>query len=102
MKGKLIMNDEVMLTTINNPFNPFSEFDNWLSFDYRNGTDCCGKVARIAKTTNALTDELNDIEIEKAMDSIVESMPSVYIKLHKSTADSTIKTLLSKASELTI
>lgn len=96
------MSDEVMLTTINNPFNPFTEFDNWLSFDYRNGTDCCGTVARIAKTTNALTDELNDIEIEKAMDSIVESMPGVFIKLHKSTADSILKSLSSKADSVAV
>ena len=87
------MNDEVMLTTVNNPFNPFTEFDNWLNFDYKNGTDCCGTVARIANCTNALSDELNDIEIEKAMDSIVELMPGIYVKLHKSTADSVIKSL---------
>ena len=87
------MSDEVMLTTVNNPFNPFTEFDNWLNFDNLNGTDCCGTLARIANCTNALSDELNDIEIEKAMDSIVDSMPGLYVKLHKSTADSTIKSL---------
>ena len=87
------MNDEVMLTTVNNPFNPFTDFDNWFNFDNLNGTDCCGTIARIANCTNALSDELNDMEIEKAMDSIVDAMPGLYVKLHKSTADSTIKSL---------
>ena len=84
-------NDEVMLTTFNNPFNPFKQFNDWLNFDYRNGTDCCGTVARLSMCTNALSDELNDTEIERAMDSIVELMPTVFVKLHKSNADETIK-----------
>ena len=92
-------NDEVMLTTIDNPFNPFTQFDNWLNYDYLNGTDCCGKIARIAKCSEALSDELNDIEIERAMDSIVDSMPGYFIKLHKSTADQTIKSLQSQLAK---
>jgi hypothetical protein len=92
-------NDEVMLTTINNPFNPFTQFDNWLNFDYMNGTECCGMIARIAKCSEALSDELNDIEIEKAMDSIVDSMPGYFIKLHKSNADQTINSIQSQIAK---
>lgn len=96
------MNDSVMLTTINNPFNPFTDFDSWLNFDYKNGTDCCGKVARLSHCTNALSDELNDIEIERAMDSIVEMFPGLYVKLHKSTADETIKRLQNSLEDIAV
>lgn len=90
------MADEVMLTTVNNPFNPFNDFDSWLNFDYKNGIDCCGTLARVAKTSNALSDELNEVEIEAAMDSLVDSMPTVFVKLHKSNADQTIKAMQEK------
>ena len=88
--------DEVMLTTINNPFNPFTEFENWLSFDFISGTNCCGALAKVAKCSNALSDEVNDQEIERAMDSIVDAIPTLYVKLHKSTADKTIKEMQDK------
>ena len=88
--------EEVMLTTINNPFNPFTEFENWLSFDFLSGTNCCGALASIAKCSNALSDEVNNEEIERAMDSLVFSVPTFFVKLHKSTADQTIKEFQSK------
>ena len=84
--------NNVMLTTIDNPFNPFKQFDNWLNHDLKAGHDTCGKLARVAKTSNALSDDLNDEEISKAMDSLVETCPGFFIKLHESTADETIKT----------
>ena len=90
------MNDEVMLTTVNNPFNPFTQFESWFAFDRQTGTDCCGRLARIAHCTNALSDELNDDEIEAAIDSLVENVPGFFVKLHKSNADQTIKTFQSQ------
>lgn len=81
----------VMITTIDNPFNPFKQFDDWLNHDLKHGTDTCGKLARIAKTSNALSDSLNDEEIEQAMDSLIETCPGFFVKLYENTADQTIK-----------
>jgi hypothetical protein len=85
------MAKEIMLSTTNNPFNPFTEFNSWFNFDLKNKTDCCGMIGRIAQCSNALSDELNDVEIEAAIDSIVESMPTIYVKLYKENADEVIK-----------
>lgn len=38
---------EVLLTTVDNPINPFVDFDAWLSEDLRLGHDTCGLIARL-------------------------------------------------------
>ena len=37
MKGVSVMESEYMLTTIDNPFNPFTNFDDWYAFDTSKG-----------------------------------------------------------------
>lgn len=63
---------KVMLTTYDNPFNPFEQFDSWFLFDVEKGHDSCGLLGRIARTSDQLTDEENDEEIERAIDQIVK------------------------------
>lgn len=61
-----------MLTTIDNPFNPFSQFDEWLQFDISKGHYSLGYLGRIAKTSEQLSDEENNNEIERAIDEIID------------------------------
>ena len=61
-----------MLTTIDNPFNPFEDFDSWLQFDIEKGYYSCSYLARIAKTSDQLSDYENNLEIERAIDEIIE------------------------------
>ena len=73
-----------MLTTIDNPFNPFTQYDEWLSFDEQSGYYTNGYLARIANTTPAMTDEETDKAIENAMDEIIRIDPfGLYIKINK-------------------
>lgn len=59
------------LTTIDNPFDPFEQFDQWFLFDIEKGYNSCAYLARIAKTSEQLSEvEYND-EIERAIDEIV-------------------------------
>lgn len=62
----------VMLTTIDNPYNPKTQFDEWYNFDVQHGYNTCSYLARIARTSPDLGDDLNDKEVENAIDSIVE------------------------------
>lgn len=61
-----------MLTTVDNPFDPFKDFDNWFNFDIEKGYNTCSYLARIAKTSDQLSDYENDLEIERAIDEIIE------------------------------
>lgn len=70
------------LTTFDNPFNPFTNFDDWLLFDNDKGYCSCDYLSRISKTSEALTDEENDDEIERAIDEIIALDPfNIYKKV---------------------
>ena len=73
------MNDQdIMLTTFDNPFDPFEDFDRWWKQDLLLGHDCCGRLAREAMIRNVASDELNDQETIRAMKEIVEQEPMIY------------------------
>lgn len=71
-----------MLTTIDNPYDPFNEFDNWIQFDLDKGYDCSGYLARIARTSDQLSDEENEQEVERAIDEIIKyDFMNLYVKV---------------------
>lgn len=72
----------VMLTTIDNPFNPFTEFNDWYNFDVTEQHFSSQLLARVARVSDGLTDLQNDQEIERAIDIIVEMNP-IYKKAVK-------------------
>ena len=59
------------LTTIDNPFDPFTEFDKWNQFDIEKGYYSSAYLARIAKTSDQLSDYENELENERAIDEII-------------------------------
>lgn len=60
------------ITTFDNPFNPFDDFNKWFLFDCEKGYNTCSYLARIAKTSEQLSDAENAIEIERAIDEIIK------------------------------
>lgn len=76
--------EDAMLTTYDNPFNPFEEFEQWFKYDMIHGHDCCGKLARLCGTSvNVLSDEINELDADKAMDEIINEEPLIYLKVTK-------------------
>lgn len=59
------------LTTYDNPYNPFKDFQNWFLFDVVKGYNSCGYLDRVTNTSDSLTDQENEDEIERAIDEIV-------------------------------
>ena len=75
-----------MLTTKDNPFNPFDNFDSWYQFDMDKGYSSCSYLDRIARTSDQLTDEENAEEIERAIDEIIKyDFQNIYRKVKQDT-----------------
>ena len=80
------MASEYMLTTIDNPYNPFKQFDSWFLFDVEKGYNTCAYLDRIARTSDQLTDTENDEELERAMNEIISNdFMNIYKKVKKET-----------------
>lgn len=72
------------LTTVDNPFDPFDQFDSWYQFDCDKGYNSCSYLDRIARTSDQLSDEENDQEIERAIDEIIKyDFMNVYKKVKR-------------------
>lgn len=69
------------LSTTDNPYNPFTDFDSWYRFDLDKGYSSCSYLDRIAMTSSAFTDEENMREIERAIDEIVSLNGTLYYKV---------------------
>ena len=61
-----------MLTTVDNPYDPFDNFKEWYMYDVQKGYNSSSYLARIAKTSDEMTEFENDEEIERAIDEIIE------------------------------
>ena len=75
---------QFMLSTNDNPIDPFEDFTSWLLFDNEKGYNCSDKVTRIAKFTDDMTDFEENAEIERAIDVIIEhDFMNIYKKVSK-------------------
>lgn len=63
--------EQAMLTTVDNPFSPFDQYDEWYEFDRSAGYHTPGLLARIAKVSFNLSDADESDAIRQAMDEIV-------------------------------
>ena len=80
---------ECRLTTFDNPYDPFKQFNSWFLFDVEKGYNSCGYLARIARTTDQMSDAENEEEIERAIDEIIQyDFMNIYKKVRKSDTNS--------------
>lgn len=71
-----------MLTTTDNPYNPFTQFDEWNAFDELKGYYSCAYLARIAHVSESLSVEENEDEINNAIDEIISmNLLGIYTKV---------------------
>lgn len=78
------MTKACMLSTFDNPYNPFVDFDSWLMFDMEKGYNSCGYLARIAHTSDQFSEEENNLEVERAIDEIIKyDFMNLYIKVRE-------------------
>ena len=73
-----------MLSTIDNPYNPFENFESWFMFDMEKGYYSCSRLDRIANFTDDMTQKEIDDETERAIDEIIKyDFMDVFIKVTK-------------------
>lgn len=67
------METNVAITTLDNPFDPITEFQSWLSYDIQKGYGTCEKLARIVcNLPDSLSDEENNYFVEEAINDLVK------------------------------
>ena len=71
-----------MLTTTDNPFDPFDQFDKWRAYDESKGYHTCAFLARLARTSDELSEQDESLSIEQAIDEIVSyNILGIYKKI---------------------
>lgn len=82
------MLNKCMLTTFDNPYNPFEQFTSWFLFDVEKGYNTCSYLGRIARTSDQLSEEENELEIERAIDEIIKyDFRNIYKKVTMQTVN---------------
>lgn len=59
-----------MLTTKDNPYSPFDQFELWQMYDIEMGYQSCERLGKIIK----LEDDMSDVEKEEAMDRAIDEI----------------------------
>ena len=78
------MGNECMLTTFDNPFDPFEDFTSWFLYDVEKGYNTCSYIARIVNEDDSATEKETKEEIERAIDEIIKyDFMNIYKKVTK-------------------
>ena len=73
-----------MLTTLDNPFDPFTDFTSWYMFDCEKGHNTSSRLARIANIDSEMSQKEVDDEMDRAMDLIVKyDLEDKYVKVQE-------------------
>jgi len=74
-----VSDSDVMLTTYDNPYNPFTQFVEWNAYDILLGHHTTELLGRIALTAQELPEQYNNYVIVEAMREIVrEDVLGIY------------------------
>jgi hypothetical protein len=79
---------KAMITTKDNPYDPFENFSQWFVFDVEKGYNSCAYLGRIVKTSDALSEQEQNQIIEEAIDEIIKyDIFNIYEKRIKEVED---------------
>ena len=82
------MSNRVALTTVDNPFDPFEQFNDWFEFDIEKGYYTCSRLARLANLSDDMSEAESNKEIERAIDELIKyDVFDVYKKVIKETSE---------------
>ena len=64
-----------MLTTKDNPYSPFDQFDLWQAYDNEMGYQTCERLAKIVQLEEDMSDKEKEDEMDRAIDEIIKQDP---------------------------
>jgi len=71
-----------MLSTVDNPYNPFTQFDDWYAYDSFKGYHTSSFLARITNYSSDLSEEDQSLAIEQAIEEIIrENVSGLFIRV---------------------
>ena len=77
-----------MLTTVDNPFDPFEQFNSWFMFDCEKGYNSYGKLMRLAEISEDMSSVEYNNAIENAIDRLIEiDFLDIFKKITKEVPD---------------
>ena len=77
-------NYAVAVTTFDNPYDPFDQFDEWFLFDVEKGYNTCGHLGRLTKDADDMSQREESDDIERAIDRMIElDFMNIYKKVTK-------------------
>ena len=72
------------ITTVDNPYDPFDQFESWFLFDEEKGYHTISLLGRVSRTSDQFSEQENREEIEHAIDEIVKyDFQNLYCKVTK-------------------
>lgn len=79
---------ECRLSTVDNPYNPFTQYDSWFLYDVEKGYNSSALLARTIDSDPSLyNQDVDNEDIEKAIDSIIKNdFMNLFIKVKKPTS----------------
>ena len=88
MENEELVTTDFMLTTHDNPYNPFEEFNLWLMFDIEKKYFTCEHLAREATITDDMSQPEIDAEMDRAIDAIIANdFLNIYKRVTPETAN---------------
>lgn len=60
------------ITTVDNPWNPFTNWNEWLAYDMVKGYFTCNRVSRLAPISEVLPDSINRETLKEAYDQMIK------------------------------
>jgi hypothetical protein len=73
-----------MLTTFDNPFDPFTQWDEWLAWDMHAGYNTCGLLERVSNASDELSPADSFLAIQQGIDEVVrENVSGMHRKVKR-------------------
>ena len=67
------MSKEIMITTVDNPYNPFEEWEKWLLYDTNKGYHTCERLASVTAVSDQDSDEENFYAVEQGINELIKT-----------------------------